>query len=105
MDIGIVGLGRMGANMARRLTRGGVGVIAYDHDPSCREVLAGEERTQTAENLATLAAQLERQFAVFEVPPHAIEVGIRESAARSAEVILDAPPEGSYPGSPPASSR
>lgn len=26
MDIGIVGLGRMGANMARRLARGGVRV-------------------------------------------------------------------------------
>ena len=51
------------------------------------------------------ATLLESQFAALEVPAHAIEVDIRESAARCAEVILDAPPEGSYPGSPPASSR
>jgi 6-phosphogluconate dehydrogenase (decarboxylating) len=30
MDIGFVGLGRMGANMARRLARAGVRVVGYD---------------------------------------------------------------------------
>ncbi len=33
MDIGIVGLGRMGGNMARRLARGGVRVVGFDPDP------------------------------------------------------------------------
>ena len=33
MEIGIVGLGRMGANMARRLLAGGHRVIGYDRDP------------------------------------------------------------------------
>ena len=32
MDIGIVGLGRMGGNMARRLARGGVRVVGFDPD-------------------------------------------------------------------------
>ncbi|MBA3667417.1 MAG: decarboxylating 6-phosphogluconate dehydrogenase [Sphingomonas sp.] len=32
MRIGLVGLGRMGGNMARRLMRGGHEVVAYDHD-------------------------------------------------------------------------
>src|SRR5258706_9938560 len=33
MQIGMVGLGRMGANMAERLRRGGHEVIGYDRDP------------------------------------------------------------------------
>jgi 6-phosphogluconate dehydrogenase len=33
MRIGMVGLGRMGANMAARLTRGGHDIVAYDVDP------------------------------------------------------------------------
>ncbi|MGD0115392.1 MAG: phosphogluconate dehydrogenase (NAD(+)-dependent, decarboxylating) [Dehalococcoidia bacterium] len=34
MQIGIVGLGRMGGNMAERLRRGGHDVIGYDNDPA-----------------------------------------------------------------------
>jgi 6-phosphogluconate dehydrogenase len=33
MQIGIIGLGRMGANMATRLARGGHEVVAYSHGP------------------------------------------------------------------------
>jgi len=38
MQIGFVGLGRMGANMVERLRRGGHEVIGYDRDPSVSEV-------------------------------------------------------------------
>jgi 6-phosphogluconate dehydrogenase len=58
MEIGIVGLGRMGAGMARRLARGGAQVVAFDQDGAARDALAGEAGVRTAENLATLAAQL-----------------------------------------------
>ena len=37
MQIGMIGLGRMGANMSRRLIRGGHGVVAYDRS---REAVA-----------------------------------------------------------------
>jgi len=33
MKLGMIGLGRMGGNMARRLIAGGHEVVAYDHDP------------------------------------------------------------------------
>jgi len=59
MDIGIVGLGRMGANMARRLARGGVRVLAYDRERSARDALAGEPGVECVEGLAALCAQLE----------------------------------------------
>ena len=36
MQIGIVGLGRMGAGMARRLARGGVRVVCYDQQTAAR---------------------------------------------------------------------
>jgi 6-phosphogluconate dehydrogenase len=41
MQIGMVGLGRMGGNMARRLIRGGHAVVAYATDPEAVRQLAG----------------------------------------------------------------
>ncbi|WP_214319110.1 phosphogluconate dehydrogenase (NAD(+)-dependent, decarboxylating) [Nonomuraea sediminis] len=38
MQIGMIGLGRMGGNMAERLRRGGHEVIGYDRDPSISDV-------------------------------------------------------------------
>ena len=57
MQIGIVGLGRMGANIARRLMRGGHQVVGYNrHDDIVRE-LAGEGMTP-ATSLADLVQKL-----------------------------------------------
>src|ERR1700741_4317592 len=42
MQIGIVGLGRMGANIARRLMRHGHACIVYDRDPEPGRALTGE---------------------------------------------------------------
>jgi 6-phosphogluconate dehydrogenase len=42
MNIGIVGLGRMGGNMARRLARNDVRVVGFDPDPGARRTLAAE---------------------------------------------------------------
>src|SRR3989442_1366765 len=42
MQIGMVGLGRMGGNMARRLLRGGHEVVAYAADANAVRQLAGE---------------------------------------------------------------
>ncbi|MGH8674960.1 MAG: phosphogluconate dehydrogenase (NAD(+)-dependent, decarboxylating) [Burkholderiales bacterium] len=58
MEIGIVGLGRMGAGMARRLARGGARVITHDHDRAQRDAIADEDGIEIAESLATLAAQM-----------------------------------------------
>jgi 6-phosphogluconate dehydrogenase len=58
MEIGIVGLGRMGANMARRLARGGVRVVCYDQQPAARQALSREKNMDCAEKLAALCARL-----------------------------------------------
>ena len=48
MQIGMVGLGRMGGNMARRLMKGGHEVVAYAADPAAVQQLASEGATGTA---------------------------------------------------------
>ncbi len=58
MEIGIVGLGKMGGNMARRLARGGARVVAWDRDKTKCTELAGEPRVECAEGLADLAVLL-----------------------------------------------
>jgi 6-phosphogluconate dehydrogenase len=58
MEIGMIGLGRMGAGMARRLARGGARVVAYDREKSARDALAGESGIECAEGYAALAAAL-----------------------------------------------
>ena len=69
MEIGIVGLGRMGANMARRLARGGVHVFAFDRDRAARRTLKGETRIECVEGLAALAAQLAGERVILTMLP------------------------------------
>ena len=57
MDIGIVGLGRMGGNMARRLARGGVRVSGFDPDSQVRRALAADAIGE-ADSLAALVRAL-----------------------------------------------
>ena len=42
MQIGMIGLGRMGANMARRLMRDGHECVVFDRSPDAVTTLAGE---------------------------------------------------------------
>ncbi|WP_250476590.1 phosphogluconate dehydrogenase (NAD(+)-dependent, decarboxylating) [Caballeronia sp. INML1] len=57
MQIGIVGLGRMGGNIGRRLMRGGHACVAYDHNPQATEALASDGATG-AKDLGDLVAKL-----------------------------------------------
>jgi 6-phosphogluconate dehydrogenase len=58
MQLGVVGLGRMGANMARRLRRGGVQVLAYNRNLEVTRSLAAETGLEVADSLAALVARL-----------------------------------------------
>lgn len=58
MRLAMVGLGRMGANMARRLRRGGVEVVAYNRSPDIVHQLARDEGALPAENLRQAVEQL-----------------------------------------------
>ena len=54
MQIGMVGLGRMGANMARRLARSGVAVVGFDANPDARAALAAAARCSAVDHLEAL---------------------------------------------------
>src|SRR5438093_403633 len=68
MKIGMVGLGRMGANMARRLMRGGHECVAFDVNPSSVTQLAAEG-AQPAGSLEELEAKLPKPRAVWIMLP------------------------------------
>ena len=69
MEIGIVGLGRMGANMARRLARGGVRVVAWDRDKAKCDELASERGIECADGLADLAVKLAGERVILMMVP------------------------------------
>ena len=48
MQLGLIGLGKMGGNMARRLRRADVDVIGYNRDEDATEVLAAESGLRAA---------------------------------------------------------
>ncbi len=68
MELGIVGLGRMGANMARRLMRDGHKIVAYDANPEAVAELVGEGATGAA-SLQELAATMTAPRSVWVMVP------------------------------------
>jgi 6-phosphogluconate dehydrogenase len=93
MDIGIVGLGRMGANMARRLARGGARVLAYDRERPARDALADEPGVSCVEGLAAVCAQLEGERVLLLMLPAgtATEDALREllPLASAGDTLVD----------------
>lgn len=57
MKLGMIGLGRMGANMAQRLLRGGHQVVGLDPKPEARSALE-QQGGESAESLQALVAKL-----------------------------------------------
>jgi 6-phosphogluconate dehydrogenase len=65
MQIGIIGLGRMGTGMARRLARGGTQVLCYDQAEAPRAAIAEERGVQCVANLAALCARMDRERVIL----------------------------------------
>ena len=57
MELGMIGLGRMGANMTLRLLRGGHRVVGYDFNPQARQRVT-EHGADTVASLDALATRL-----------------------------------------------
>src|SRR4051812_38766364 len=68
MQLGMVGLGRMGANLTRRLMRDGHRMVAHDVSPDAVAQLASEGATG-ATTLDEFVAALERPRAVWVMVP------------------------------------
>ncbi len=70
MQLGMVGLGRMGANMVRRLLRGGHHCVVFDRSATAVEELA-KEKAEGSSSLQDLVKKLEKPRAVWLMVPAA----------------------------------
>ena len=68
MELGMIGLGRMGGNMTQRLLRGGHRVVAYDPDEGARRA-AQNAGADGAASIAEVAAMLTAPRAVWVMVP------------------------------------
>lgn len=68
MELGMVGLGRMGANMAQRLAQGGHAVSGFDPSPEARQRVAAQGITP-ADSLQALVAGLSAPRVVWLMVP------------------------------------
>jgi 6-phosphogluconate dehydrogenase len=71
----MIGLGRMGANMVRRLLKGGHECVAFDLDPNAVAALRGEGAVG-AESLESFVAALKPPRAVWVMVPAAVVDGM-----------------------------
>jgi 6-phosphogluconate dehydrogenase len=71
MQLGMIGLGRMGANMVRRLVKSGQTCVVFDRSPDTVSDLV-KEKAIGATSLADLVAKLDRPRAVWLMVPAAV---------------------------------
>lgn len=91
MQIGMMGLGRMGANMAARLMEGGHQVVAYDISPDAVAALVQEGATG-ASDTADLITKLSSPRAIWLMLPAAITGKIVRELAEQLEpgdILID----------------
>src|SRR5690242_7326793 len=84
MQIGIIGLGRMGANMARRLIRGGHECVVFDRSQKAVDELAADGGKGTA-RMPDLVERLERPRAVWLMVP----AGVVDETISALAPLLD----------------
>jgi len=92
MQLGMIGLGRMGANMVRRLMRGGHSCVVWDVSPDSIKKLAGEGATGS-DSLADFITKLDKPRAVWIMVPagEATEKTVNDLSAvlEAGDTIID----------------
>jgi len=91
MELGMIGLGRMGANMVRRLLRSGHRCVVYDRQPQAAQGLT-DEGAVAASSVSDLVARLEAPRVVWlMVPAAAVDDAVSEVLRHAAEgdVVVD----------------
>src|SRR5215472_14761166 len=91
MQIGMIGLGRMGANMARRLIRGGHDCVVFDRSQEAIDELAADG-AKGAVHVLDLVERLERPRAVWLMVPAAVvdeEISTLAPLLNEDDVVID----------------
>ena len=92
MQLGIVGLGRMGGNIAQRLMRNGHSCVVYDKSAAAVAALAGKGATASA-SLGDLAAKLKAPRVVWLMLPagKVTDDAVRELASvlQADDIVID----------------
>jgi len=91
MQIGMIGLGRMGANMVRRLLKGGHECVVFDRSPKAVEELA-KEKAAGATDLKDLVKKLKAPRAVWlMVPAAAVDQTISDLLpyVQAGDILID----------------
>jgi 6-phosphogluconate dehydrogenase len=93
MELGVVGLGRMGANIVRRLMRNKHRCVCFDTNPKARDALAQEGATSVGSLAELVTAFGEKPRAIWVMLPagHVTEVAIESLAALldAGDIIID----------------
>jgi 6-phosphogluconate dehydrogenase len=91
MQLGMIGLGRMGANMVRRLLRAGHHCVVFDRSPNVVKELAAE-KASGASSLADLVKKLEKPRAIWlMVPAAAVDATLADLLPHleSGDILID----------------
>jgi 6-phosphogluconate dehydrogenase len=91
MQLGMIGLGRMGANMVRRLMNGGHECIVYDRSAEAVSALADQGATASS-SLNELISKLEAPRAIWLMVPAAVvdnTVGELAVRLKAGDIIID----------------
>ncbi|OBI87171.1 phosphogluconate dehydrogenase (NAD(+)-dependent, decarboxylating) [Mycobacterium asiaticum] len=93
MQLGMIGLGRMGSNIVRRVAKGGHECVVYDHSPDAVEAMAGEDNVTGVSSLAELRDKLNAPRVVWVmVPAGTITTGVIDELAdtlESGDIVID----------------
>ncbi|OBJ67012.1 phosphogluconate dehydrogenase (NAD(+)-dependent, decarboxylating) [Mycobacterium asiaticum] len=93
MQLGMIGLGRMGSNIVRRVAKGGHECVVYDHSPDAVEAMAGEDNVTGVSSLAELRDKLTAPRVVWVmVPAGTITTGVIDELAdtlESGDIVID----------------
>ncbi|MGA7097233.1 MAG: decarboxylating 6-phosphogluconate dehydrogenase [Acidimicrobiia bacterium] len=91
MDLGLIGLGRMGSSLAQRLMEAGHGAVVYDMNPSPVAELVSRGAIGV-DSLAELTAKLTPPRAVWVMVPAAVTGGVIDRVAdhlEGGDIIVD----------------
>jgi 6-phosphogluconate dehydrogenase len=93
MQLGMIGLGRMGANIVRRLVDHGHECVVYDNNPDAVKALAGEDKITGVSSLSELVDNLTKPRVVWVMVPagNITTEAIKElvNTLQSGDIVID----------------